>query len=53
MIALSGIFCGCFIGLIVVCQYFRHHMPTDQEVNELHNKLNRIALDRANRKDLK
>lgn len=28
-------------------------MPTNQETNDLTNKLNRIALDRANRKDTK
>lgn len=53
MIALSGIFCGLIIGIIVVWRDTRDKMPTQQDENDLTNKLNRMALDRANERNSK
>lgn len=58
MIALCGAWLGfaVIVGLAIYGKYREldsREMPTIQETNDLTNKLNRIALDRANRKDTK
>lgn len=50
MIALSGIF--ILIAIVVIKVYHEiHDTPTPEEVNDLQNKLNRMALDRANERN--
>lgn len=52
MLALSGIiFCFAFLIGIIVQTITRSKIPTDQEVDELANRLNRLALKRSNTHD--
>ena len=49
MIALSGIFCGILIGLMIFWQMMNPHIRSNKnDDDELIKKLNRMALDRAN-----
>lgn len=53
LMALCGAWLGfaVIVGLAIYAKMER--IPTQQDENDLTNKLNRIALDRANRKDTK
>ena len=51
MIALSGICLAIIVGIIVVfVDMNSRRIPTDKEMKEIANKLNRMALDRNNTK---
>lgn len=52
MIALSGIFIGIGIGLIVVWQVLaRPTMPTEQEMDDLVNQWHRKHIERLNQQE--